>query len=191
MPMPRKPVYGVGINDNPPNTTKCQYYRIWSEMLRRCYSPKFQQRSPSYIGCTVDPRWHYFSAFKEWAIQQGDINGKSLDKDLIKPGNKVYSPETCLFVPQKINVFLTINKSIKGKYLVGVRKKSRNSNYTSYITFNDQYVHIGVFPTQEEAHRAYVKKKKEIALFYKEETTDQKLKNALQHFHDHVEEYFR
>lgn len=192
MPQPRKLIYGVGINDNPIYTKKCQYYRIWFEMLRRCYSERFQQRNPCYVGCTVDKQWHLFSTFKQWAMQQGDIENKSLDKDLLKPGNKVYSPDTCIFVPTKVNVFLAFNKAnTPNKYMLGVRKKSNSKNYTSYIKLNHQYVHIGVFPTEQEAHQAYVKKKKEIALMYKEETTDQRLKDALQNFHDHVEEYLK
>ena len=57
MPGKRKAVHGVGINDADYLTCAggqrplCKFYSVWSGMLRRCYSKKFQKRSPSYIGC--------------------------------------------------------------------------------------------------------------------------------------------
>ena len=109
----KKLQYGVGINDADYVVSWridgqrfcCPFYDRWHGMLRRCYSAAWQSRHPAYIGCSVDKRWHSFVAFREWALSQPQWEGLHLDKDLLVPGNKVYSPETCLFIPQSVNKF--------------------------------------------------------------------------------------
>ena len=108
-------VYGHGINDlkglvvdGTISNTKNVYYQRWREMLRRCYSEKSQVKSPTYKGVTVCPAWHYFSVFRAWmSAHDGYHEGNDLDKDLLVFDNKIYSPETCLFVPKEINSLLT------------------------------------------------------------------------------------
>lgn len=100
-------VYGVGINDADYQVSKgswiCPFYKHWKNMLARCYSPAFQRNQPLYVGCTVDPRWHRFSHFKSWMETQ-DWEGKQLDKDRKVLGNKVYGPDTCLWLTRKENL---------------------------------------------------------------------------------------
>ena len=82
-----KKVYGVGINDadytiKPTienNRSKCMYYEKWIKMLQRCYSKSYQEKHPSYKGCSVCEEWLTFSNFKAWMETQ-DWKGKSLDK---------------------------------------------------------------------------------------------------------------
>jgi hypothetical protein len=114
----RKPVHGVGINDadyeiHPTINGKkamCKYYRSWHSMLERCYSKKVQARQPAYKGCTVCDEWLTFSNFKSWMIKQ-EWQGKALDKDIRVKGNKVYSPETCMFVTAKENTVEALAKT--------------------------------------------------------------------------------
>ena len=108
----KRKIHGVGINDIPGSAKQAKqspyrrhYYTVWRNVLKRCYSPLLQAKQPTYIGCTVDPRWHYLSNFKQWYEEQGDVTGKQLDKDIISPGNKVYGPDTCFFVPFRLNAF--------------------------------------------------------------------------------------
>lgn len=75
-------------------------------MLERCYSEKLLESNPSYIGTSVCSEWLYATAFKEWMEKQ-NWQGKSLDKDIIVPGSKLYSPDTCAFVSQATNLFVT------------------------------------------------------------------------------------
>ena len=100
-------VYGVGINDADYQVSKgswrCPFYKHWKNMLARCYSPAFQRNQPLYVGCTVDPRWHRFSHFRSWMETQ-DWEGKQLDKDRKVLGNKVYGPDTCLWLTRKENL---------------------------------------------------------------------------------------
>lgn len=77
-------------------------YQTWVSMLKRCYDQKLQARNPTYVGCSVCDEWHNFQAFAEWMATQ-DHEGKHLDKDIKVKGNKVYSPDVCLFVTQAEN----------------------------------------------------------------------------------------
>ena len=84
--------------------TKC--YDTWHSMLERCYYPKYQEKYPTYKDCEVCESWHNFQAFAEWYNDNYyEIHGEvmCLDKDILIKGNKIYSPETCVFVPEKIN----------------------------------------------------------------------------------------
>lgn len=72
----KKLVYGVGINDanyvvKPTINGKqqwCSFYQAWTGMLERCYSAKWQAKSPTYIGCMVCEEWHSFMSFRAWMI---------------------------------------------------------------------------------------------------------------------------
>lgn len=95
-------VYGVGFigdGDYKPkeHKKKSKFYEVWQGMLQRCYDPKMQERRPTYIGCTVCEDWHNFQNFAKW-MSDKDYAGNHLDKDILIDGNKIYSPETCIFV---------------------------------------------------------------------------------------------
>ena len=87
-------------------------------MLQRCYSEKWQERYPTYKGCSVSEEWHTFSNFKAWMEKQ-QWEGKQLDKDILFEGNKVYSPEPCVFVTRKTNMFTT-DRAARGSGLLGM-----------------------------------------------------------------------
>jgi len=123
----RKLVYGVGINDANyltsvkinGKTIKCPYYRVWINMIERCYSKVKHQRHPTYKECTVDANWLIFSNFKEWMKTQ-DWKNKDLDKDLLVYENKLYSKNTCIFISHTLNSVITDQKTKRGLYLPGV-----------------------------------------------------------------------
>ena len=126
-----KLTYGVGVNDLgyrvhvteelaknggkriQKYVFRCKYYAAWKNMLERCYSKKFLERKPSYTGTSVCREWLYASEFKKWMEQQ-DWHGKCLDKDIIVPGSKLYSPETCAFVLNATNSFVTASDASRG-----------------------------------------------------------------------------
>ena len=132
-----KLIYGVGVNDLgyrvhvnewvTDNTGKrirksvfrCKYYETWTDMLKRCYSEKFLESRPSYIGTVVCSEWLSATAFKSWMEQQ-DWHDKCLDKDIIVPRSKLYSPDTCAFVLQATNNFVIASDSSRGGYPLGV-----------------------------------------------------------------------
>lgn len=103
-------VYGVGfMGDGVHSSTKKgkanKAYKVWQSMLQRCYDPAFHLRRPTYIGCSVCNDWHNFQIFADWFELNYPRDGMryQLDKDIIKEGNKFYSPTTCKFVTLKEN----------------------------------------------------------------------------------------
>ena len=82
----------VSINGR---TTKA--YQSWSNMLERCYLPRRLNEYPTYRDCFVCNEWHNFQTFAAWH-KENYIEGYHLDKDIKVDGNKIYSPDTCLFV---------------------------------------------------------------------------------------------
>ena len=101
-------VFGVGFigdGDHKPsvNSNTSPAYIVWKSMLKRCYSTNFHIKQPTYIGCTVTPLWHNFQNFAKW-FDENYIEGFQIDKDCKIEGNKVYSPENCMFVSRKENM---------------------------------------------------------------------------------------
>jgi hypothetical protein len=157
-----KTIYVVGINDadyiiSPTINGKqvmCPFYRKWHNMLKRCYSVNYQVKQPSYVGCTVSKEWLTFSNFKAWMEKQ-DWQGKQLDKDLLIQGNKIYSPEACLFVTKYINGLLTNCKSARGKLPQGVCWDKQAKKYTVKCNVNGKPKYLGLFDTPKAASEAY------------------------------------
>jgi len=85
-------------------------YRAWTDMFTRCYSELSLLKSPSYIGCSVCVEWMDYQAFAKWH-DENFIHGYALDKDIIKDGNKEYSPSTCMFVTCRDNVIKATAKN--------------------------------------------------------------------------------
>jgi len=172
----RKPVYGVGINDAPYKVKfrvdgkvkyACPYYLRWVDMLKRCYGRKYQAKSPSYKGCFTCKEWLVFSAFKLWMEKQ-NWQGMSLDKDIIKKGNKEYCEKFCSFVPTEINNLILMPRV--NDLPVGVSFCKRNANYKARLKKNNKECNIGRFDSPEEAGKAYLTAKsshiKEVSLKY-------------------------
>lgn len=188
-----KLVYGVGINDadynvyeydGPINNKKivwvCPFYVKWKDVLARCYSEKFQVNCPTYIGCSTPKEWHKFSNFKSWMETQ-DWENKHLDKDILYRGNKIYSPETCVFVDQKINKFLTEGDSNRGPYPIGVSFHKASGKFIAQCNqvVNDKRKHLGLFSDPQEAHQAWLSYKLEQAYILASEQTDERIAKAL------------
>lgn len=181
----RKLVLGHGVNDaNYLTNTRidgkrreCPFYQRWKNMLMRCYDPKYHARKPTYKGCSVCDDWLVFSSFKAWMIKQ-DWEGNQLDKDLLVEGNKVYSPDLCLFVSSQVNSLLSDSAAIRGKYPIGVCKNPGGNNFIAACKVNGKKNHIGVYPTVIKASNAYQKfKSKLIRLAAKD--LSEPLKSAL------------
>ena len=105
-------VYGVGCfgigefksRDENGKNTKC--YDTWKHMHTRCYDPKFHKKHPTYENCTVCKEWNNYQTFAKWDNEnyyEVENEQMVLDKDILCKGNKVYSPEPCVYVPQSIN----------------------------------------------------------------------------------------
>lgn len=162
----RRSVYGVGLNDagymvniivNGKKLT-CHAYVKWVAMLKRCYSSKYQEEHQTYIGCSVCNDWLSFSVFEKW-FDENNIEEWALDKDIKTKGNKIYSPETCLFVPHSVNSFLVGCDAIRGNYPKGVSFHNGSGSYQSSIRIDCKKKSLGFYKTPELARSAYVKAK--------------------------------
>ena len=149
-------------------------------MLQRCYSKKFLERNPSYSGTSVCSEWLHASEFKKWMEKQ-DWSGKCLDKDIIVPGNKLYSPDTSAFVLQATNKFVTASDASRGDYPVGVSLYKTTGEYRAACgnPFTRKLEHLGYFSTQEEAHEAWRKQKHELAQLVANTESDMRVVEAL------------
>ena len=167
-----KLVYGHGTNDlDEPikvNGKYFKFYVVWTSMLRRCYSEKYQARFPTYIGCSVCPEWLSLSTFRIWFNDNYRENAE-LDKDIIIKDNKVYSPESSRFVPGYLNSLLCDAGAIRGDYPLGVRaqkpnpKTSRvNTTYTAQCCDGHGGVLTRTFKTVAEARQWYITTKKRV-----------------------------
>lgn len=184
-----KLVCGVGINDAEFKTESIidgkrrviPSYRCWASMLDRCYSPKLQAKRKTYVGCYVCDEWLTYSNFHKWHASQATTNGYHLDKDTLFPGNKVYSPETCILVPPMVNSFTTDSGASRGAFMIGcsLHKGSGKYQATCSNPFTRKVEHLGQFSSEIEAHMAWKKRKHEIACQIAETVHDERLAEAL------------
>jgi len=176
-------VYDVGIVGNDLVITDTgdlpKEYRLWEDMLRRCYSSKFLQKHTTYKGCNVSYNFKYFQNFKVWCNDQIgfkylDDKGLpfQLDKDILVKGNKQYSEETCCFVPQEVNSLFVKRDNVRGDYPVGVYYDKARRKFAAGYTIKGVRKGLGRFTTPEEAFYAYKQAKeahiKEVANKWKD-----------------------
>lgn len=147
-------VVGVGFIGIGKYTRKnhIKIYRLWKGVLERCYSEKHIKKFPSYKDVTVCKKWHNFQNFAQW-FEENYVEGFELDKDILVKGNKIYSPETCCFVPREINTLFMKNNNRRGKLPVGVCKLG--NRFKSALCINGEQIHLGYFTTPEEAFEVY------------------------------------
>lgn len=175
-----KSVYGVGYfgegnYKSRENGDKTPHYLKWRFMLQRCYDKRYIEKFPTYIGCSVNEEWHNYQNFAAWFDQNYyEIDGQrmELDKDILNKGNKIYSPDTAIIVPQRINYLFTKRDSKRGDLPIGVHWDKRFEKYRAQCNNGKVKHHIGNFDTIKEAFRAYKMYKEElikrVATEYKE-----------------------
>jgi len=188
-----KLVCGVGFNDKTRpvfvDGKPVKEYALWQQMLRRCFSEKYQTLYPTYKGCNVSDNFLRYSYFYDWCQEQigfgkVDEKGRSwcLDKDLLFVDNKTYSETTCVFVPQEINSFFTDRGNDRGEYHLGVNFDKASGKFKAQCRVNSKRQHLGYFNTPEEAFTVYKPFKealcKQLALKWQPEI-DERLFNAM------------
>jgi hypothetical protein len=171
--MDKKLVSGHGIYEKGKyiatiNKKMTKEYQTWQDILKRCYSPKYHEKRPTYVGCIMCEEWIYFQDYAEWHNENyySIPNGESLaiDKDILYKGNKIYSPETCIFVPESINNLLTKSNGSRGKYPIGVSYNKRDKKFISQCKLFGKQIHLGYYSTPEEAHQVYKNYKEKIII---------------------------
>ena len=140
-------------------------YIIWHNMLRRCYDPKLQEKRPTYKGCKVENYLLNFQNMGEWLDENYyEIPGEKmcLDKDILCKGNKVYSRETCIFVPQRINTLFTKSNNTRGKNPIGIHQSSSGNYQVMCSNGYGKNIPLGTYLTKEEAFKIYKEYKEKV-----------------------------
>lgn len=155
-------IFGIGYLGEGDAQQKTQVGYCWRGMLERCYCDRMKKIHPAYYGIsTVCEKWLNFQVFAKWYnenVYQVGTERMHLDKDILFEGNKIYSPDTCLIVPQSINEIFhssgkkkkdadlpyTIIRAARGRFAVSYRGKA-----------------LGVYDTVEEASNVYLKSKRD------------------------------
>ena len=156
-----KPVNKVGIMDIPNTLIRGvkhpRVYHIWNNMLQRCYNENLRSKHTTYSDCEVSDDFKYYSKFKEWAEKQVGYTkeGWALDKDILVKGNKVYSAETCCFVPQEINSLIISANAARGELPVGVYYEKDTCKLKVRVSIDGKLKHIGRYTCKLEAFNAY------------------------------------
>ena len=155
-----KIVYDIGIKDREYPAWKdgksVKEYVAWCGMLYRC-TQKYWDKYPTYIGTTCSNNFKHYSYFYEWCQKQigFDKEDYHLDKDIMIKGNKLYSEDTCCFVPREINVFFTDRTFDRGEYPVGVCFHKNTGKLAASCSVNGKRKHLGLFDNPEEAFNTY------------------------------------
>ena len=155
-------VYGIGvvgtkypISGGGRNTKE---YDLWNGMLRRCYSDALKKKYPTYIDCEVSDNFKSYEYFYEWCHKQIGFSNKDwhLDKDLLVKGNKVYSEDTCVFIPREINLLLIKCDASRGEHLIGVCWNKKDNAFVAHVgKSKGKREYLGFFKTEIEAFNAY------------------------------------
>ena len=163
-------IYGVGylgegeykVKENGKNKKE---YKIYQNMLQRCYDPKYQERYPTYKDCRVEDYLLNFQHMAEWIKENYyEVPGErmELDKDILYKGNKIYSRETCIFVPQKINSLFVKRDNDRGNNPIGVTPTS-SGNYQVFCSNGyGKQINLGMYLTKEKAFQVYKQYKEKV-----------------------------
>ena len=177
-------LYGVGVRGDYLTVNDgrmVKSYSVWANMLERCHSSKFHSKFPAYKDCTISDEWIEYKNFLEW-FDDNYVEGYALDKDLIKMGNKVYSSDTCIFIPQTVNSFIAC--SSKNKELpVGVQRSANGQRYKSRVSNPVTGVQFSkTFDTIGEANSHWLSEKRKSAKELSETLDDERIADLLLNF---------
>jgi hypothetical protein len=149
--------FGEGEYKARVNGKKTKAYIVWGSMLTRCYK---DDRNLTYNNVTVCSERLNFQNFAKWFEENYDnetMQNWQLDKDVICKDCKIYSPETCCFIPQDINFLFTSSKERDLPKGVSKTKYGYKAINFQTLTKNNS---SKTFKTVEEALDFYTNSKK-------------------------------
>lgn len=180
--MSKKLVYGVGVSEDGKykrsykgadgKNYKTPEYELWKNMLARCHSPVMNKLRPRYVGCSVSENFKNFQWFAEWCNNQIGFNQPDfqLEKDILFKNNKIYSEDTCRFVPRTLNMMLALSNASRGTLPIGVQYSKLHERYIAIVgnvrskdTKGKGF--IGLYDNPEDAFYAYKQKKEELIAY--------------------------
>lgn len=146
---------GVGIYN--PKDYKI-FHNYWRSMLQRCYDKKLKEKHPTYKECSMCDEWLCFQTFAKWCEEnyyQISNDKMCLDKDILIKENKIYSPNTCVFVNGLINKIFTKRQNDRGEYPIGVSYDKKSGLYTCNCNNRGKAVHLSQYTTPQKAFDVY------------------------------------
>jgi hypothetical protein len=188
-------VYGVGYigegeYKSKENGKSTKVYSTWRSMLQRCYDSEYHGKHSTYIGCSVIEEWLNFQNFAKWFEENYyEVPNEimNLDKDILIKYNKIYSPETCIYVPQTINKLFVKRDSKRGNNPIGV-SDCENGKYIVQCwlinpeTGKSKQEYLGCYETQEkgfEVYKYYKEKNIKMVADYFKKYTPERLYDSL------------
>lgn len=151
-----------------------EQYKEWHGFMQRGFDKEFKKKHPTYKDVTVEEYLYNFQNYCEWREDNYyEVKGERmhLDKDILYKGNKIYSRDKMIFVPQRINLLFTKSDAIRGDCPIGVSYNKRNNKYIAQCKTLEGKKHLGYYNTSEEAFLTYKKFKetyiKQVADEYK------------------------
>lgn len=176
-------VYEIGKTGNKYpikfNGEQTKEYKLWTNVLRRCYSTEYKVKQPTYQNVSCCKEWLYFPNFYEWLLSQCNYDKWfsnyqwAIDKDILVKGNKIYSPETCCLVPPHVNNLFIKGNAIRGDLPIGVSFDKEQEKYEAQCYIGRTTKKIGRYSTPEEAFFAYKKYKEALIKKTAQESYDQ------------------
>lgn len=160
-----KKIYGngyIGIGDET-CTINILMYKCWESMIERCFSEKYKEKQPTYKDVTCCDKWLNYQNFAKWYYDnfyQIENERMELDKDILLKGNKIYSPDTCIFVPSRINsLFVKCDKARRDNP-IGVNYRKDNGKYVARCNIlnsnmKNERIYLGQYLTSNEAFNVY------------------------------------
>ena len=135
---------------------------LHSSMLQRCGN-YYQKINKAYEGVTVSTNFKSVRYFTEWCLSQTGFDTKDqslwffhLDKDLLSPPNtKIYSEDTCVFLPAEINCVLQTRPPSQRKLPRGVAYVKYQDKYSATVSSGLRTLNLGYFDTPQEASLVY------------------------------------
>lgn len=155
-------------------------YKIWAGMHKR--AENFDGKHPSYKDVTVCKEWYNFQNFAKWYNEHKyalEDDFLCLDKDILYPESRIYSPKTCCLIPNSINEIFKDFSNYKNDGLpIGVTRRtdSKSVRYrartTSINEFGDVVYVNKTFTNVPDAYLFYKENKEKYVKFIAEKYKD-------------------
>lgn len=150
-------LFGEGyIGEGKYSSSDKEVYTPWKSMMQRCYDENSRHLYKSYKGVEVCKEWKCLQNFGAWFEENYNpetMQGWAIDKDILAEDKKIYSPETCAFVPPSINNVLVKAVGKNNGQPTGVEKRG-NSYYVRFFKGNEHFRSIR-YDSSKEASFVY------------------------------------
>jgi len=157
----KKLVCGIGTNDLAYNTEKqIELGLTTPELRKKCLEAWNDRLKAQKEGrATVCTEWLTYSNFAQWWLDT-HIENWCIDKDWLVAGNKEYSPNNCVWIPNKINTLMNDGRKKntglpKGVSILQVKYKDKVYNYYQTKCNVNNVQKCTTFDTPHEAHRQW------------------------------------